>query len=458
MGLSKFSRRSLLRTFAGLGAASPLVGLFRDLWAADAVTRPRFCVLGSQHGYAPNLWRPRGAGGIGEPAETGWTLAFENSSLAPLERHKDSLVVIEGLDLTTDSNPEINTNGSHNTLSVLTGMHPKGTSSTSFFYDSSGPSIDVFLAQLLNTPEFLFSPIGYEGGNLKVGSFRADGTPIVAEFSLSQSLFNWFGLAATDLTDPKGAAKRNAEHAVLDYLGGQARGLRERLAGPERAKLDAHLEGLRSLSQRIDKGASVACAEALEVPGATDPKPPGDRYVPMILDFTAQLLACDLTRVVNVSIDPSGMGPAPWLAARDPVFQTASLHNDIAHRYHPEDENSQRLLSMVTHFYAEQVSYFIDLLKAIPEGNGTVYDNTIILWSNDFGDPARHMHVNVPFVLAGGGGRWTKGRYLAYGLGLEEASPPDPHNRLLTSLANEYGANLQVFGDPKYPGELPRLL
>jgi hypothetical protein len=458
MALSRFSRRSLLRTFAGLGAASPLLGLFRDLWAADPVVVPRFCVLSSQHGYAPELWRPRAAGGSGEPDETGWTLAFENSSLAPMEKHKDSLVIIEGLDLTTDSNPEINTNGSHNTLSVLTGMHPLGNSESSNFYRSCGPSIDVFLAQLLGTTEFLFSPIGYEGGNLKVGSFRADGTPIVAEFSLAQSLFNWFGLAATDLTDPKATARRNAEAAVLDYLGAQARDLRGRLAGPERAKLDAHLDALSGLSQRIGNRPSAACAQELRVPSSAEPKPPGDQYVPMILEFLAQLFACDLTRVANVSIDPAGMGPAPWLAARDPVFQSAGLHNDIAHKYHPDDPESGRLLSIVTHFYAEQVSYFIDLLKAIPEGDGTVYDNTIILWSNDFGDPARHMHVNVPFVLAGGGGRWKKGRYLGYGLGLEESDASDPHNRLLTSLANEYGANLEFFGDPKYPGELPRLL
>ena len=457
MGLSTFSRRSVLRAFAGLGAASPLVGLFRDLWAADPVRHPRFCVLGSQHGYAPKLWRPRAADRLGAAAETGWTLEFEGSSMAPLEKHKDSLVVIEGLDLTTDSNPEINTNGSHNTLSVLTGMHPLGNSSTSYFYWSNGPSIDVFLADLIGTTEFVFSPVGYDGGNVKVGSFRADGMGVVAEYSLPQSLRNWFGPRAADPTDPKAAARMGAEHAVLDYLGGQAQLLRGRLAGPERAKLDAHLDALSSISRRLDHGLSGACA-AIQVPDAASEKPPGDQYMPLVLDFTAELLACDLTRVVNVSIDPVGRGPAPWLSSEDPVFQSADLHNDIAHGYLPDDDDTQRLLSIVTRFYAKQVSHFIDRLKAIPEGNGTAYDNTIILWANDFGDPARHMHVNVPFVLAGGAGRWRKGRYLTYGLGLEESSPPDPHNRLLTSLANEYGANLQAFGDPSYPGELPGLL
>jgi hypothetical protein len=458
MGLSTFSRRSVMKAFAGLGAAGPLVGLFRHLWAAEAGSRPRFCVLSSPHGYAPDLWRPRGADGVSAPAETGWTLDFANSSLAPLEKHKDSLVLLEGLDLTTDmTNPDFVTTG-HNCLSVLTGMHPLGSPDTSEHYMSSRPSIDVLVAGLLNTTEFLFSPIGYVGGNAKIGAFRADGTGIVAEFSLQQSLVNWFGALGTDATDPKAAARRNAQQAVVDYLGGRARRLRGRLAGSERAKMDAHLDALSSITRRLDNVVPTSCGKPARVPDGADVKPPGDTYIPMILELTAQLLACNLTRVVNVSIDPAGSGSAPWLADHDPVFRSASLHNDIAHGYRPDDADSHRRLSIVNNWYAQQVSYFFDLLKAIPEGNGTVYDNTIILWANEFGDPALHMHTNVPFVLAGGGGGWAKGRYLAYGLALEDDSPADPHNRLLTSIANQYGANLDVFGDPRYPGELPRLL
>jgi hypothetical protein len=158
-----------------------------------------------------------------------------------------------------------------------------------------------------------------------------------------------------------------------------------------------------------------------------------------------------------MSIDPVNSGTAPWLATQDPIFKTAGLHNDIAHGYRPNDANSQRLLSIVTSFYAQQVSYFIDRLKAIPEGNGTAYDNTIILWTNELGDPARHMHTNVPFLVAGGGGTYAKGRYLAFGLGTEDANPNDPHTKLLTSLVNQYGANVPVFGDPAYSGELSAL-
>jgi hypothetical protein len=451
------ARRSFLKTLAGIGAASQFAGLFRDVWAADAVTPPRFIVLNSPHGYPPLFWRPRAADGTSAAQETGWTLNFPNSSLAPLEKHKDSLIIIEGLDLSTDyKNPDFFTGG-HNSLSVLTGWHPLGAESTPGQYKSSGPSLDVYLAKLMNTREFLFTPIGYGGAANVVGAYRDDGSAVTAEYNLKKSLANWFGSVGTGTADPKAAAKKTAEQAVLDYVAGEAKRLRVRLAGSERAKMDAHLDALSSITQRINAVTSISCAKPTNAPDTDGGGIAGDKYIPLVLDFTAQMMACNLTRVVNVPIDPINSGTAPWLEPKDPTFKTAGIHDLVAHGYRPNDMPSQRLLSFVIAWYAEQVSYLIDRLKAIPEGNGTAYDNSIILWTNELGDPARHMHTNVPFIIAGGGHKWAKGRYLAYGLGLEGADANDPHTQLLTSLANQYGANLTVFGDPKYPGELPRL-
>jgi hypothetical protein len=456
MGIASHQRRTFLKTLAGIGAASQFAGLFQDLWAQPAPVYPRFCVLSSPNGYAPKFWRPRAPDGVGPATEKAWTLNFPNSSLAPLEKHKDSLVVIEGLDLTTDTaNPDFYTGG-HNSLSMLTGMHPIGAESTPAQYRSSHESIDYYLAKRLNTPEFLFKATGYSGAANTVGAFRPDGSGITAEFDLKKSFTNWFGSVGTGAPDPRAAARKNAQQAVVDYLGGEAKRLRGRLAGPERAKLDAHLDALGGLSQRINAVGSLTCTRPTSTPDGNAP-PSGDKYIPIVLDFTAQMLACNLTRVVNVPIDPINSGRAPWLVDKDPIFATATIHNDIAHSYRPDDDKSQRLLSFVHAWYAQQLAHFIDLLKAIPEGSGTAYDNTIILWVNELGDPARHMHTNVPFVLAGGGGRWAKGRYLQYGLGIEDRNPSDPHTQLLTSLVNQYGASLPAFGDPKYPGELPRL-
>jgi hypothetical protein len=366
-------------------------------------------------------------------------------------------VILEGLDLATDfQNPDFFTGG-HNSLSVLTGYHPAGAESTPNQYKAKGASLDHFVAKLVNTTEFLFTPIGYSGGNNTIGAFREDGSAIDAEYDLKSSLTNWFSSVTTDPADAGAAARHAADVALMDYLTKDATRLRQRLAGTERAKLDTHLDALAGISRRINRQGTIACAKPTEAPDGNRAHAPGDEYIPIVLDFAAQLLACDLTRVVHVSIDPVNSGSAPWLADKDPIFSSASLHNDIAHGYRPGDEASQKLLSFVHAWYAEQVSYFIDLLKATPEGDGTVYDNTIILWINELGDPARHMHTNVPFVLGGGAGTYEKGRYLAYGVGTETADASDPHSRLLTSLANQFGANVDHFGDPAYTGGLPRL-
>lgn len=442
-----------MKAFAGIGAASQFSGLFRDVWAQSAPAQLRFVVLGSANGYSPTYWRPRASDGVSAPTEKDFTLNFPNSSLSPLEKHKDSIVVLDGLDLTTDNTTGYQTGG-HNCLSVLTGYHPAGPEGSATQYKSLGPSLDVYLAKLLNTTEFLFIPTGYNGNSNTIGAFRTDGSGVAAEYDLKNSLANWFAGVGSGAADPKAAAKKNAQTAVIDYLGSDAKRLRGRLAGPEKAKLDAHLDALNGITQKINTTVSISCSKPTSVGSASLS---GDKYIPTVLDFTAQLLACNLTRVVNVSIDPINSGTAPWLATLDPIFKTAQIHNDIAHGYRPEDDTSQKRLSYVVNWYAQMVSYFIDQLKKIPEGNGTAYDNTIILWTNELGDPARHMHTNVPYLLAGGGGTYAKGRYLAYGLGLELANPSDPNTKLLTTLANQFGANLNVFGDPAFPGELPRL-
>jgi hypothetical protein len=97
MRRSSVSRRALLSTLGGLGAAACFKGLLRDALASDAPPQ-RFVLLWNPHGYAPELWRPRAADG-GAALEKGWVLDFDpDASLGPLEPHKDSVVIVEGLD------------------------------------------------------------------------------------------------------------------------------------------------------------------------------------------------------------------------------------------------------------------------------------------------------------------------------------------------------------------------
>jgi hypothetical protein len=447
------SRRALMKTFAGIAGAASFRGLLREAFSQSAPQYPRFAVLSNPHGCAPKYWSPQAPGG-GAAGVTGWTLDFDpDASMGPLEKHKSSLVIMEGLDLSCNfTEGALYTGHDGGAVAPLTGLHSRSPENPDSMR-TTGPSIDYFLAKRFGVEPFLFYQTGYDGYDLFI-TFNDTGERVPNEFELDKSLGKWFGsfMGQTPaMPDPKAAARTAADLAVMDYLNADAKKLRTRLAAPERMKLDAHVDALNLIRSRITGTSSppplVACQKpATSYPSTLDM----ETATGTILQFVAELFACNLTRVATMDLSPS-RGKMPWLLGN------LDSHDDVAHGYRPDNDASARTLSKLQRWYAQQVASFIDLLKAIPEGNGTVYDNTIILWSNELGDPARHMNNNLPFVLAGGGGTYPKGRYLKYSTGSEYADTQAPHGPLLTSLANQYGANLTVYGDPKYPGELPGL-
>jgi hypothetical protein len=445
MAKSRISRRALMATFSGLCAGGYFKGLLKDVLAQEAASQPRFVVLANPHGCAHDFWRPRAADG-GAATESGWVLDFEpDASLGPLEPHKDSLLIVEGLDLTCnyqDLNPILTGHNGGN-VAPLTGRHGRSEDDS---MRTDGPSLDHFLAKHLQTRPFYFKALGYAGGATAV-SYDDAGEQIAFEYDLRDSYESWFGSFVAPSDDPTAQARSDADLAVVSFLEQDANRLRSRLAGPERLKVEAHLDALNLLEQRLSKPPPITCTKPDGAPEKID----DESYLRTIMDFGLQLFACDLTRVMTLILD---VGQSmPWVGLGDLL-----MHDDVAHGYRPEDAESARKVSKLQRWYAAQVAYFIEGLKAIPEGDGTAYDNTIILWSNELGDPARHMNNNVPFVVAGGAGSHQKGRFLQFGYASEYADPQDPHNRLLTSIANLYGLDLPGFGDARFPGELPGFL
>jgi hypothetical protein len=442
---SQISRRALLATFSGVAAAGYFKGLLRDAFAQEAAP-PRLIVLSNPHGCAADLWRPRDAGG-GAAKETGWTLDYDpDSSLGPLEAHKDSLLIVEGLDLSVnyqDVNPILTGHNGGN-VAPLTGRHSRGEDDS---MRTDGPSIDHAVAKHLGTKPFYFKPLGYSGGATAV-SYDDAGEQIPYEYDLKDSYKSWFGSFMAPATDDSGKARSAADLAVVNYLKDDAARLRSRLAGAERAKVEAHLDALNLLEKRLQRPTSITCQKPSGAPQGTFDD---DSYLRTCMDFGLQLLACGLTQTMTLMLDLGQI--MPWIGLGD-----LKMHDDVAHGYRPDDPETIRKLSKLQRWYAEQVVYLIEGLKAIPEGAGTAYDNTIILWTNELSDPARHMNNNLPFVLAGGGGSYKKGRFLQQGYAIEYRDPQSPHNALLASVANQFGMDLPGFGDPRFAGELSGFL
>ena len=102
-------------------------------------------------------------------------------------------------------------------------------------------------------------------------------------------------------------------------------------------------------------------------------------------------------------------------------------------------------------WFAEQLAYLLAEMDKIPEGNGSMLDNSVVMWCNELAYGAAHDHINVPFLLAGScGGYFDTGRFVQYG--------GANHNDLLVSLCNAMGLPDQTFGNPAYcNGPLPNL-
>jgi hypothetical protein len=157
------------------------------------------------------------------------------------------------------------------------------------------------------------------------------------------------------------------------------------------------------------------------------------------LDLLALAFACDLTRVASVQFSTAiNAIPFTWLTSTD---NTAEGHN-LSHRG-PSDTDAEAQLVERSSWYATQIAYLVSKLAAIPEGNGTVLDNTVLVWGNELSVGNTHSHKSIPFVLIGNaGGAFKTGRSLDFG-GV-------PNNRLLISLLQAMGVPATTFGHPDF--------
>jgi hypothetical protein len=455
------SRRAYLKLFAGLsaGAFTQFSGLFRGVWstaAAQQASKLRLLVITQPHANT-KYWAPRMPGGaLATHGQAGWTLDFDAgvTDLQPMEKHKDSLVVVDGLDFYCTFKPgSTGSLGHQSAIAAITGTDLKTVDDRS----ARGPSLDIALASYLKVEPKVFR--FYAGANswdTAGNAYGAVGVPYENFTAVAKAYPELFStLSPPDKPDPKAAARLAAERSVLAYLNDEAKKLRDRLASTERMKLEQHLDTLSLMEQKLAPQMSgVSCTKPAAPPGPDDDRNVAevDRYA-IVNTFIATLFACNMTRVATFHMNSQSMD---WLTLNGTPLsadERGNVHNNIAHMMKDDDDTSIRKVALIHNFFATQVSGLCDLLKSIDDGDGkSVYDNTIILWTNELGDPAKHLPYNVPFVLAGGGGTYAKGRYLSYG---RENS--NPHNGLLVSVLNQFGMNLSSFGDPALTGELAGL-
>ncbi len=438
----------------GLGAvATPFLSRLGGSRAdAQTLTAPkRFLVVFSPNGTWPNEWRPDGG-------ETDFRF---KRILAPLEPHRSRVIVLGGVDMaSTRSGPG---DGHQKGMGhVLTGV-PLLPGGTMGGCDSCPPvswasdmSIDQAIANHVgNDTRYRSVELGAAvGGAENVWtrmSYRAASEPLPPEQSPWRA---WTRLFGGGSVDPEAARRRLLlRQSVLDHNTREYAALEARLPSSDRPRLAAHLETIREIERRLTApGAQGAeCSVPMVGDELRDLQSSANypRIVQLQTDIMVMAMACGLTNVGSIQWNTSvGQQSFPHLGFGD-------RHHDLSHEPDSNGDANEKIIRINT-WYAEQFAYLISRLESVPEGEGTMLDNTIVLWVNELGKGNSHTLNDIPFVMAGNVARedgtptFRTGRYLQY--------TDQPHNDLLISLARAYGIDTMVFGDRGYcNGPLPRL-
>jgi hypothetical protein len=199
----------------------------------------------------------------------------------------------------------------------------------------------------------------------------------------------------------------------------------------DRERLDAHLEKVRELEQKLDAGAGLSC----EIPA--EPPEGSDADSGTGLDVLVQALACDLTRVATVRFD--------FWDSYEFLGVTGSYHDDYLHMVTQNASAAEVVQTVKTWQCREQILAFVDRLAAIPEGDGTLFDNTLVVWVDEFCHGYAHAHDEIPYVMLCGSDRFfPMGRYLQYENGVA-------NNRLFNALIAAMDVDgAGTFGDPAF--------
>ncbi len=213
-----------------------------------------------------------------------------------------------------------------------------------------------------------------------------------------------------------------------------------RVGADDRPRIDQHLTALRELefSLRATPTGGAGCA-APTLAGADVPALSRN-----MIKVLVAALSCGITRVGSIQWQrATGYRNFPWLGITE-IFHALS---------HQESNPAvvQQLVK-INNWFAGEVAELLRELQSRSENNGTLLDNSLILWGSEIAT-GNHTEDNVPFALFGKAGGALKGGRLV------DATAGTHHNRMMVSICNLMDVPVQTFGDPKFQqGPLPGLV
>jgi uncharacterized protein DUF1552 len=430
------SRRHFLR---GMGVALALpwmesLPVFGQAAAAVKQDTPplRLGIVFFSNGVEPIHWWAKGAGATMEIGP----------ALSPMMPHREDMVFIQGL---FNQTAQASTSPHLGRMNVLSGatvsLDPKEI--------RVGTSMDQVLASHIGSQTSIPSLVlGIEPNELRL----EDGLSMIYGSSLSwisptkPATKEIYPSRTFDRLVGDGTARR-LDRSILDAVRQDSQSLRPRISQGDNVKLTEYFESIRDIEKRIERASKEERIEGWR-PTLTKPDMPRPAnelpqnvpdHMKLMLDLIVLAFQMDKTRLATVMLNND-------LSQMNFKFLEGvqgALHLDLTHNGKAADKEAMYLKT--NQYHIAQFAYLTQRMKDIPEGEGTLLDNSILMCMSSLFDGDAHGAEQLPILLTGKGqGTLKTGRILDY------LGKPDDQRKacsLHLSLMDRMGVKLDRFGD-----------
>jgi len=424
-------RRMFLR---GVGAtvALPLLDSMlpaqTPLSKTAANSRSRLSCIYVPHGATMDKWTPGKTGSEFEFTET----------LAPLEKLRDRVCIVSNLAHPAAGGVGSDAGADHarSAAVFLSGVHPEKETIR------VGPTIDQIAAQHIgqDTPlpslELSIEEValscgsGYACAYSNTIAWKTPTTPLPMENNPQVVFEKLFGDGSNNADR---LARKQQARSLLDSVMDQVASLQRELPPSDRTRLSEYLEDVREIERRIQKAEQQVPAD-LQLPEAPVGVPESfDEHFKIMFDLQVLAFRAEITRISTLMFARDTSGAVyPQSGVRE-GFHVASHHSN-------NRANMDRF-ALINRYHAQMLAYFLDKLKATPDGDGSLLDHSLVLYGSSMSNGNQHDHDPLPVILAGGAaGQLKGGRHMQY-------APHTPMSNLLLSMLDKLGIPAAQHGD-----------
>jgi hypothetical protein len=239
-------------------------------------------------------------------------------------------------------------------------------------------------------------------------AWKNPSTPVAKEINPRLVFERLFGNGNGAEQGASYARRQLLKQSILDFVSSDAASLDAMLGTRDKMKMDEYFTSVREIEQRLTK---LESARALHIAASAE-KPLGvphvyGEHLRLMQDMMILAFQADLTRTCTLMFANDGSNRS---------FADIGVpegHHDMSH--HGGNPIKLEKKRKIDQFYIEQFAYALKKMASIQEPEGSLLDNTMIMYGAGISDGNAHNHDNLPILLAGGAGAGiTGGRHLVY--------------------------------------------